>query len=42
VIERKRRDKIEHVEMKVPPVGEEFWPEKLRKLSDQKEEPRGA
>jgi hypothetical protein len=32
VIERKRRDKIEDVEMKVPPVVEEFWPEKLRKL----------
>jgi len=32
VIGRTQIDKAEDVEMKVPPMVEEFWPKKLRKL----------
>lgn len=32
MIGRPQIDKVKDVEMKVPPVVEEFWPRKLRKL----------
>jgi hypothetical protein len=32
VIGRTQIDKVKDVEMKVPPVVEEFWPKKMRKL----------
>ena len=42
MIERKKRDKVEDVEMKVPPVVEEFWAKILETLKTKRRNPYGT